>query len=80
MATSRSRFDSPANRAQVSDKVMGLKALVMKIEEIRRYLEDVESGKLQINNKILFNLQVGVRARSLARTSSTCCQTSTSRT
>ena len=37
---------------------MGLKALVMKIEEIRRYLEDVESGKLQINNKILFNLQV----------------------
>ena len=41
---------------------MGLKALVMKIEEIRRYLEDVESGKLQINNKILFNLQVGACA------------------
>jgi len=42
---------------QVSDKVMGLKALINKLTEINDYLGKVITGKYPINPQIVYNLQ-----------------------
>jgi 26S proteasome regulatory subunit N8 len=41
---------------QVSNKIMGLKALGIKIEEMRMYLEEVLAGDLPVNPDIVHNL------------------------
>ena len=38
---------------QVSNKIMGLKALTQKIEDMRAYLEEVLEGKLPVNADIV---------------------------
>lgn len=42
---------------QISDKVMGLKALNIKITEMKEYLNDVMDGKYPVNTEIVENLQ-----------------------
>ena len=42
---------------QIADKVMGLKALNIKINELRTYLDDVLEGKYPVNTEIIENLQ-----------------------
>lgn len=42
---------------QISDKVMGLKALRAKIQEMKEYLDDIMAGKYPVNNEIIENLQ-----------------------
>ena len=42
---------------QISNKVMGLKALGVKIKEIKAYLDDVLQGKYPVNNEIIEYLQ-----------------------
>ena len=42
---------------QISDKVMGLRALGVKINEMKAYLDDVLDGKYPVNNEIIENLQ-----------------------
>jgi 26S proteasome regulatory subunit N8 len=42
---------------QISDKIMGLKALSAKIKEMKEYLDDCMEGKYPINNEIIENLQ-----------------------
>jgi len=42
---------------QISDKIMGLKALRAKIQEMKEYLDDIMAGKYPVNNEIIENLQ-----------------------
>lgn len=42
---------------QISNKVMGLKALGVKIKEIKTYVDEVLEGKYPVNNEIIENLQ-----------------------
>lgn len=42
---------------QIRQKVSGLTGLVGRLEEIKKYLENVISGRVPPNNQILFNLQ-----------------------
>jgi len=42
---------------QVENKVLGLKALVTKIEDMKKYIEEVLSGELPLNSDIVHNLQ-----------------------
>lgn len=42
---------------QISDKVMGLKAISAKINEMKAYLDDVLEGKYPVNNEIIENMQ-----------------------
>lgn len=42
---------------QISDKVMGLKALHIKINEMKEYLDEVIEGKYPVNAEIIQNLQ-----------------------
>ncbi len=42
---------------QVSNKILGLKALVTKIDDMKVYLEQVINGELPMNAEILHNLQ-----------------------
>jgi 26S proteasome regulatory subunit N8 len=42
---------------QIRQKVSGLTGLVGRLEEIKKYLENVISGRIPPNNQILFNLQ-----------------------
>lgn len=42
---------------QISDKVMGLKALNVKITEMKEYFDDVLDGKYPVNTEIVENLQ-----------------------
>jgi 26S proteasome regulatory subunit N8 len=41
----------------VREKVDGLSTFVQRLEEIRAYLKNVSSGRIPINNQILYNLQ-----------------------
>jgi 26S proteasome regulatory subunit N8 len=42
---------------QIKQKVAGLNGLVGRLEDIRRYLQNVLDDKVPINNQILYNLQ-----------------------
>lgn len=42
---------------QISDKVTGLKALGVKIQEMKAYLDDVVEGKYPVNAEIIENMQ-----------------------
>lgn len=42
---------------QISNKVLSLKALISKLEEISNYMELVLSKNYPVNNQIIFNLQ-----------------------
>jgi 26S proteasome regulatory subunit N8 len=56
---------------QISNKVMGLKALGVKIKEIKAYLDDVLEGKYPVNNEIveimqdIFNLMPNLNFESI---------------
>jgi 26S proteasome regulatory subunit N8 len=41
----------------VREKVDGLSTFVQRLEEIRAYLKNVSTGRIPINNQILYNLQ-----------------------
>lgn len=41
----------------IREKVDGLSTFVQRLEEIRSYLKNVSTGRIPINNQILYNLQ-----------------------
>lgn len=44
--------------SNIHQKLQALKGLTNKVDEIREYLAKVREGKLQVNNKVMFVLQV----------------------
>lgn len=42
---------------QIKQKIFGIGSFVKRLEEIKRYLENVLSDRLPVNNQILYNLQ-----------------------
>jgi 26S proteasome regulatory subunit N8 len=42
---------------EIREKVDGLQGLVTRLEEIRSYLTNVVSGRVPVNNQIIYNLQ-----------------------
>lgn len=43
--------------SRVKHKVSGLEVLKSKLEEMEQYLKDVKTGKLPVNNQVIYNIQ-----------------------